>query len=332
MIRACRRLNRSASAGAPSIDEAIPLIPRRWLHDLKFVRIRIVSEEGVLLDLVDESEWALSIRVDEEGDLDLDLRSHCFGGWTTVFTPPGQEDEDGIERSVWWVTQEKLDADGLPVLHRERELSAAELIDKVLLQFESWILLATELRVEYLKAAGEFDSEQAKEDFRDGDLLRADLEQARAHARTWQDRIGRRYGDIYIYEMRDDIALRWERGQVAGLDALFVSEGDEPRHRRVYVAPDMQHGWRWTDESHFDSAGEYLPVQEVLARVPAEHRAWVRQQTDETYGKVVEAIAAIAIRACASDRPDDFAELARLATHAQALGAGREAEPFMPEH
>jgi hypothetical protein len=38
-------------------------------------------------------------------------------------------------------------------------------------------------------------------------------------------------------------------------------------------------------EQHLEAAGEYLPVHEVLARVPAEHRDWVRLLSDEAYGK-----------------------------------------------
>jgi hypothetical protein len=178
-----------------------------------------------------------------------------------------------------------------------------------------------------------FETPTAAEDVKDGILLRTDLEQAKAHAKTWESRFERRYGDMYLYELRDDAPLVWERGELAGLKALLVSEADDDgRDRRAYVAPDLGHGWRWTSEQHLEAAGEHLPVHEVLARVPAEHRDWVRRLTDEAYGKVVEALAAQSARACVSDRPEDFAELARLAAHAEALAAGREAEPFMPGH
>ena len=75
-----------------------------------------MNEEEVLLDLVDESEWVLAVRVDEEGDVDLGLRSHCFGGWTTTLVPPAQEAEDGVERNTWWVIRKRLDKEGLPVV------------------------------------------------------------------------------------------------------------------------------------------------------------------------------------------------------------------------
>ena len=42
----------------------------------------------MFLDLVDESERALAVRVDEEGDIDLELRSLRFARWTTTFVPP----------------------------------------------------------------------------------------------------------------------------------------------------------------------------------------------------------------------------------------------------
>lgn len=291
-----------------------------------------MSEEGVLLDLVDESEWVLAVRIDEEGDVDLELRSHCFGGWTTTFVPPGQEADDGVERDTWWVVQERVDDDGLPVVRRAEALSVTDLTDKIPTQFETWVFVVTESQVGRLAAAAEFETPTAEEDVKAGIVLRTDLEQAKAHAKTWESRFERRYGDIYLYELRDDSPLVWERGELAGLKALFVSEAEHRQDRRAYVSPDLDHGWRWTSERHLEVAGEYLPVHEVLARVPTEHRDWVRRQTDEAYVKTVEALGVQSKRACVSDRPEDFAELARLAAHAEALAAGREAEPFLPRH
>jgi hypothetical protein len=294
---------------------------------------RPTSEEGVLLDSSTSPSGSWPVRVDEEGDVDLELRSHCFGGWTTTFVPPGQEAEDGVERNAWWVIQERLDDEGLPVVHHAEALSVTDLVDKIPTQFEIWVFVVTETQVGRLAAAAEFETPTAEEDVKDGVLLRTDLEQAKAHAKTWESRFERRYGDLYLYELRDDARLVWERGEIAGLKALLVSEADDDgQDRRAYVAPDLRHGWRWTSERHLEAAGEYLPVHEVLARVPVEHRDWVRRLTDEAYGKVVEALAARSARACASDRSEDFAELARLAAHAEAPAVCREAEPFMPGH
>lgn len=292
------------------------------------------GREGVLLDLVDESEWELTIRVDEEGDVELDLASHTFGGWTTTFVPPGQADEDGVGRNIWWIAQERLDRDGVAVEYYEGEFAVAEVVDKVPSRFESWVLLVTEIRADRLEAAEEFDAEDgAAEEVRDGRLLRAQLEQAKAHAETWRARSERRYGDVYLYELRDGAPLRWERGQLDGSPALLVWQAeDDGGEARAYVAPDLLHGWRWTSERYLDVAGEYLPVHEVLARVPEDQRGWVRRLTDEAYGTAVEEIARVSARACVSDRPEDFAELARLGSHAEALAIGRDAEPFTPGH
>jgi hypothetical protein len=274
----------------------------------------------------------LGVRVDEEGSVDLRLESHCFGGWTTAFTPPGKECDDGLERNTWWVTQEQLDDDGLPLVHRARALSVSELIDKVPAPFEVWVFETTETRIGFLESAAEYGSDDAEQEVKAGGILRAEFEQAKAHSRTWQERFSRRYGDLQLYELGDEAPLRWERGEVEGKKALLVAEGTDRQDARAYVAPDLDHAWRWTSVRHIDTAGEYLPVHEVLARVPEEHQDWVRRLTDEAYGEVVEAVAAVSARARVSDRPEDFAELARLAAHAEALAAGRIAEPFIPRH
>ncbi len=288
--------------------------------------------DGVLLDLVDEAEWHLGVKVDEEGSVDLRLEAHSFGGWTTSFTAPGKECADGLERNTWWVTQERLDDDGLPVVHRDRSLSVSELIDKVPAPFEVWVFEMTKTWIEFLESAAEDDSEAAEQEIKAGGILRAEFEQAKAHARTWQERFSRRYGDLELYELNDEEPLRWERGEAGGKKALLVGEGSDRQDMRAYVAPDLDHAWRWTSARHIDTAGEYLPVHEVLARVPEEHQDWVRRLTDEAYSEVVAAIATLSARACVSDRPEDFAELGRLATHAEALAAGRTAEPFIPRH
>jgi hypothetical protein len=195
------------------------------------------------------------------------------------------------------------------------------------------VLLVSEIRADRLEAAEEFDLDGAAEEVRDGRVLRAELEQAKAHAETWQARFERRYGDLYLYEMRDDAPLRWERGELGGSPALLVREAEDGGgEARAYVAPDLRHGWRWTSERYLDVAGEYLPVHEVLARAPEDQHEWVRRLTDEAYGKVVDEIARVSSRACVSDRPEDLAELARLASLAEALAIGRDAEPFMPGH
>ena len=106
--------------------------------------------DGVLLDLVDEAEWHLEVRIDEEGSVDLRLEAHGFGGWTTAFTPPGKECDDGLERNIWWVTQERLGDDGLPLVHYERALSVSELIDKVPLPLEVWVFESTVTRFGFL--------------------------------------------------------------------------------------------------------------------------------------------------------------------------------------
>jgi len=132
--------------------------------------------------------------------------------------------------------------------------------------------------------------------------------------------------------MREDADLRWERGEVADRPALLVRDSDHPKYARAYVAPDLEHAWRWTTAERTDEAGEYLPVHEVLARVPAAYRDWVRQATDDALGQVSDAIAAVTARARATDDADAFSELARLAEHAHDLAAARHAEPFTPDH
>jgi hypothetical protein len=289
--------------------------------------------DDVLLDLVDESEWQLGVRVDEEGTVDLRLESRCFGGWITAFNPPGKECDDGLERNTWWVTQEQVDDEGLPEVRHARALSVSELIDKVPLPFEIWIFEATERHIGYLESAEEFDDENAAQQVKEGKLLRAEFEQAKAHSETWNARFRRRYGDLVLYDFRDDATLKWERGEIDGKKTLLVVDVEFDVHDpRAYVAPDLEHTWRWTSARNINAAGEFLPVHEVLARVPEEHRGWVRRVTDEAYGEVVEAISALSARACVSDQPTDFAELARLAAHAEALAKGRDAEPFIPGH
>lgn len=284
------------------------------------------------LGLVDEAEWQLGVSIDEDGDLGVTIDAASFGGWVTTFVAPGQPDEAGIERDHWWVVQEQEGPNGEIEIRHEGPVSAPDVIDKVPHAFEQWVLNATRAHVDYLD--GEGDGQATRDEIAAANALRAELDQAQAHAGTWQDRFRRRYGDIYIYELPAAAPLSWERGRAGGSEALLVWEtaSDDRARARAYIVPDRDHPWRWTEAGDPERAGEFLPTHEVLARVPGEFHPWVRHATEAALALTRQALATAAEHAREADDPELFAELARLALHARNLAAGRDAEPFAPAH
>ena len=51
---------------------------------------------------------------------------------------------------------------------------------------------------------------------RNGLRLRSEWEQAEAHSRRWQERSEGHYGNIIIYELRDDTPIVYERTEHRG--------------------------------------------------------------------------------------------------------------------
>jgi hypothetical protein len=297
---------------------------RNFVHQQKDQRISLarVDTETLLAAAGDADWWDCRVRTDADDQIELELTARVFNTLVT-FEPP-QRDNAWLWLGIW----EDITNEGVTTAEEPVELEARQLIDVVPHYAEQFVLEVTIYAADYLSETD--DPAEAQR----GLQLRSEAEQAEAHSAHWRDRAERRYGDFVLYELPDDVEIDWERGEDAGRPALLAHTEKFDRDgeaSQVLVAPDMTTRWRRSTPGGVGECGEYLPVHEVLGRVPASEHGWVREQTALALGETLARIRQLVSSADAGrGEPAVIGELAEAARHAHHLAAGMRAEPFRP--
>jgi hypothetical protein len=243
--------------------------------------------EDLLALAADADYWDFAIRMGQgiEPDESAPDISARFFNTVVLFIPPTDDEP------AWRLAEQQLDSDQPDQERTVGEVRAAQVIDVVPHSLERWVLQATQETADSLLSADEWvdDSVKAAQLHRHGLRLHSEWEQAEAHSNRWRERLDGRYGDIVIYELRDNEPIIYERTEHNNTPALLMGNAGEDPHV-VLVAPDTNHPWRRSSPGHVQEYGRRLSVDDTLDYAGNEHRDWVIEQTALALGDTLAAL------------------------------------------
>jgi hypothetical protein len=279
-----------------------------------------MAETEVLLDVAREADyWDFAARLGEEVELDarsLQITARCFNTLVHFLVP-------GDEHPRWRLEEQRLDSSRPDHRRPGGEVSAAQIIDVIPGSLEDWVLDATRDTADALLAADQWleDTAEIARRREHGLRLQSEFEQAEAHSRRWRERAEGHYGDIVIYELRDDTPIVCERAEHDGHEALLMGHPGM-RLDVLVVAPDTEQPWRRSEPGHVEEYGRRISVREALDYAGDDHSSWVLEQTALALGATLGALRAVQEAALSGRDPAALAELTRLADHARRLSEG----------
>ncbi len=275
--------------------------------------------EDLLSLAADADYWDFAIRMGEGAEPDESTPNISARFFNTIvhFIAPTDDEP------AWRLVEQRLDSKQPNRKRTVGEVRAAQVIDVVPGSLERWVLHATQEVADSLLSADEWvdNPEEAAQLRGHGLRLRSEWEQAQAHSHRWRERFDGQYGDIVIYELRDDEPIVHERTEHDNTPALLMGNAGENLHV-ILVAPTTSHPWRRSSPGHVDEYGRRISVHETLDYAGDEHRDWVIEQTALALGETLAALRKVQDRALGGHDPQALAELTRLADHARALAEG----------
>jgi len=278
------------------------------------------------LEQLEEARWRLEVELDEEETLEAARLLAVFGGWITVFRPPWF---DPMESPIRWeVEQWRKDGEGNEVERALRPISVPDVLDAVPMRFHSWVIEISGEALSILEGVGlelgevESNLDSGAAALAEVSLLRSELQAARERKEALKRRSDRFYGDCYIYEFAPETDLYWRLDTAPdGTECLIVrdAKGADDRFARALFPPDEFTPWRWTTLSDPESGGENLDPADTLTKAPKEFAGWVASKTYAALQRTRHALHELAAGSLLETQ--DFAQVARLAKHAQHLAA-----------
>jgi hypothetical protein len=279
------------------------------------------------LEQLEEARWRLEVELDEEETLEAArLLAVAFGGWITIFRPPWF---DPMESPIRWeVEQWRKDGEGNEVERALRPISVPEVLDAVPMRFHAWVIEISGEALSLLEEVGpelggvESDLDSGAAALAEVSLLRSELQAARERKEALERRSDRFYGDFYIYEFPAEADLYWRLDTAPdGTECLVVREVEDEKDdfARALFPPDEFTPWRWTTLAEPESGGEHLSPADTLTKAPKEFAGWVATKTYAALQQTRHALHELATGSLLETQ--DFAQVARLAKHAQQLAA-----------
>ena len=184
----------------------------------------LVSDIELLLNVAREADyWDFAVRIGEDIDPDEqspDIEARYFNTIAHFIAPTP-------EHPYWQIGGQELSSEHPDETEIAGDVLTAQVIDVVPGILEVWVLAATRQTAEYLLEVSHEvavdDADEAARMRENGLRLRSEWEQAEAHSRRWQERSEGHYGNIIIYELREDTPIVYERTEHGGRPALLMA-------------------------------------------------------------------------------------------------------------